>query len=117
MRAEAVPRYAPPTYEELLGADPDPEGAIGCGDCLWWLRCGERAAAEVTAMADPGRDGITRTRRDAWRRSVARALGRCGVCARRCELTSEDHGACDEYDPARASEGFEKGPKGQTTNN
>lgn len=116
MRAEAVPRYAPPTYEELLGADPDPEAAIGCGDCLWWLRCGAEAAEEVAGMGDPSRDPMVRTHRAQWHRAVGRALGRCGVCARRCELTSEDHGACDEYDPARATEGIEKGPNGQTTN-
>lgn len=116
MRAEAIPRYEAPTYEELLEDDPEPEGVLGCGDCLWWLRCDVRAAEAVAGMGDPSRDPLVRMRREEWHRAVARAVGRCGVCARRCDLVSEWHAPCDEFDPARASEGFEKGPNGQTTN-
>lgn len=116
MRAEAVPRYAPPAYEELLADDLEPEGAIGCGDCYWWVRLDADAAEEVAGMGDPSRDPMVRTHRAQWHRAVGRAVGRCGVCARRCDLVAECHAPCEEYDPAGAAEGAEKGPKGQNAN-
>ena len=109
MRAEA-------TYEGLLEADADPEDAIGCGDCYWWVRLDADAAEEVAGMGDPSRDPMVRTHRAQWHRAVGRAVGRCGVCARRCDLVAECHAPCEEYDPAGAAEGFEKGPKGQNAN-
>lgn len=93
-KADAIPRYAEPTWDELSEAD---FGEIlVCEDCNWYLACGKADASKVVHSLNRY-SKVGRSDRD--RRLVANAVMCCGICAKRTELRACDDPICDDgYD-------------------
>lgn len=92
-KAEAMPRYAEPTWDEMR--ESDEEDGLVCEDCQWYLACGKREARVVV--------GNLSLYSKAWRderikKAVERAVLLCGVCARRTELVACGDPACADVE-------------------
>lgn len=93
-KADSMPRYAEPTWDELREADFDE--ILVCEDCNWYLACGKADAHAVARNINPY-SNLGRSKKD--QELVKRAVMRCGICAKRTELRSCDDQICDDgYD-------------------
>ena len=93
-RADAIPRYAEPTWDELLEADFDE--ILVCADCNWYLACSKADVGRVLHSLDVN-SRVGRNEYDC--KAVARAVRRCGICAKRTELRACDDPICEDgYD-------------------
>lgn len=93
-KANAIPRYAEPTWDELREADFDE--ILVCEDCNWYIACGKRDARTVARNINPY-SKICRSRIE--QKAIEQAVLRCGICAKRTELRACDDQICDDgYD-------------------
>lgn len=90
MNPESIPRY-----EQPMDPIDEKETFVTCETCQWWVRCSERDAKAVVGMINP----YSRIyRNDYEKRAVAKAVTRCGICARRTEIRPSTDTICDDYD-------------------
>lgn len=83
-------------YEHPMDQIEEEEEFITCETCQWWVRCSQRDGSAVVSMINP----YSRVyRNDYDKRAVAKAVTRCGICARRTELRAATDPMCgDDYD-------------------
>lgn len=93
-KADAIPRYAEPTWDELREADFDE--FITCESCNWYVACG-KSDARTVVQGLSHYSNVGRNRYD--RKAVENSVLRCGICAKRTELRACDDPICDDgYD-------------------
>ena len=90
-KADAIPRYAEPTLDELREADFDE--ILVCENCNWYLACGKAEAHIVVSNINPY-SNLGRSSKD--KKMVEQAVMRCGICARRTELRACNDQICDD---------------------
>ena len=87
-KADSIPRYQQPME------DAEPEDAIPCGCCDYWLKVSEADVREVMGQVPT----YSRLRSDQTsKQSMRKALRRCGVCSVRCEIKACDSHACEMF--------------------